>query len=239
MMRPIRPEDRTRVILAVGILAVAAGGIAVLAWLGKLGPLMGFLKDTFESKEGLRAYLETWGKLAPLVFMGTQVLQVVLAPIPGEFTGAVGGFMFGAVPNILYSSVALTIGSAVAFYASRIVGLPIVKLVVSDEDLARFGFLTQPRGAFFVLVLFIIPGFPKDILSFILGLSPMTFLTFITICTIGRLPGTIMLSFSGSAIYDENWILLIIMCLLCAFGFALLFIYRGSIEAWMHRTDDR
>jgi uncharacterized membrane protein YdjX (TVP38/TMEM64 family) len=83
----------------------------------------------------------------PAAFIVIQALQVVLAPIPGEFTGAVGGFIFGGVPTILYSSLGLTIGSIMAFLAARIMGLPLVRLFVSKTSLEKFHFLTERRGA--------------------------------------------------------------------------------------------
>ena len=152
----------------------------------------------------MRAYVESWGSLAPAAFICLQTLQVVLAPIPGEFTGAVGGFIFGGLPTVLYSTIGLTVGSALAFYGARIVGQPLVKLVVPPRAMERFRFLTKRRGTFIAFILFIIPGFPKDILSYILGLSPMGFLPFIAVCTLGRIPGTVLLSFSGSALYNRN-----------------------------------
>ena len=135
----------------------------------------------------MRAYLQSWGPWAPLVFVVIQALQVVIAPIPGELTGIVGGFLFGTFRATIYSSLGLTLGSAIAFLAARVVGLPLVKLVVRQETLDKFHFLTESRGTIVTLILFMIPGFPKDTLSYLLGLSPMVFLNFFVICgQIGR-----------------------------------------------------
>jgi len=162
--------------------------------------------------------------------MFIQAFQVVLAPIPGEFTGAVGGFFFDALPTVVYSSVGLTVGSIIAFLAARIIGLPLVKLVVSSSTLDKFRFVTESRGTLAVLLLFIIPGFPKDILSYLLGLSPMGFARFVAVCAIGRIPGTVMLSFSGAALFDENWTLFAALAALCAVLLVILFLFRDRIE---------
>jgi uncharacterized membrane protein YdjX (TVP38/TMEM64 family) len=183
----------------------------------------------------MRLYVESWGSLAPLAFVLVQTLQVVIAPIPGELTGAVGGFIFGALPTVFYSSLGLTIGSALAFLAARIMGLPLVKLAVNEASLEKFHFLTERRGAILALVLFIIPGFPKDILSYILGLSPMGFGTFIMVCALGRIPGTVLLSFTGSAIFDENWTLLTVVTILCAIALTFFFVNRTRIEQWIRQ----
>jgi uncharacterized membrane protein YdjX (TVP38/TMEM64 family) len=150
-------------------------------------------------------------------------------------TGAVGGFIFGALPNILYSTIGLTIGSIIGFLAARIVGLPLVKLAVPCEMLERFEFLTKRKGALLALALFAIPGFPKDILCYLLGLSPMGFLSFATVCTLGRIPGTVMLSYSGAAVYNENWWLLIILAAAALLAIAVFFLFRDRVEWWVKK----
>jgi uncharacterized membrane protein YdjX (TVP38/TMEM64 family) len=112
-------------------------------------------------------------------------------------------------------------------------------LVVSDESMEKFHCLTERRGAVLAFVLFVIPGFPKDILSYILGLSPMRFIAFVAACSLGRIPGTVMLSFTGSAVYDENWTLLTLVCIACLITFVCVYYWRARIESWLTaRSED-
>jgi len=238
-MLPRTRRDKMRLLVAVALLALQITAIAWLAASDRLGPLLASLCAIFQSKEQMRVYVEGWGSLAPVAFILVQTLQVVIAPIPGELTGAVGGFIFGAAPTVVYSSIGLTVGSALAFLAARIMGLPLVELAVDEKTLEKFHFLTERRGAVLALILFTIPGFPKDILSYILGLSPMGFGTFIVVCAVGRVPGTVMLSFTGSAIFDENWTLLTAVTVLCAIALAICFLYRSKIEEWLKHVGHR
>jgi uncharacterized membrane protein YdjX (TVP38/TMEM64 family) len=236
-MQSLKGRDKTRLIIAMCLIALQG---AVLVWLclsGRLGPLLSALWELFRSKDELRVYVESWGNMAPVAFIVLQTLQVVIAPIPGELTGAVGGFIFGAVPTLFYSTAGLTLGSVLAFIAARIMGLPIVKMVVSPETLEKFHFLTERRGAVLALVLFAIPGFPKDILCYILGLSPMGFVTFLIVCTLGRIPGTALLSYTGSAIFEENWVLLGIVCGICAVALGIFYFCRERIDSWLRKLD--
>ena len=89
-----------------------------------------------------------------MVFIVLQALQVVIAPIPGELTGIVGGFMFGTLLSVIYSSIGLIVGSTIAFAASRIIGLPFVKLIIGDKTLQKFDFLTERRGTIATLIFF-------------------------------------------------------------------------------------
>lgn len=232
-MKPETKEDKRSLILALGLLGVGVTLLGILSFMGLLGPLMNKTWAIFQGREQLRQYVESWGAWAPAVFVSIQALQVVLAPIPGELTGAVGGFIFGALPNVAYSTVGLTVGSLLAFTAARIVGLPLVKLFVSRETLDRFHFLTERRGTFLALLLFTIPGFPKDVLAYILGISPMTFVPFAVVSTVGRLPGTVLLSFSGSAVYNEDWTVLALMCVVCGVALGGCFLARGRFECWL------
>ncbi|HMK35564.1 MAG TPA: VTT domain-containing protein [Desulfomonilaceae bacterium] len=233
-MKPVTKEDKRRLILAVSLLGTGLAALGMLSWMGLLTPIVDKMWQIFQGREQLRAYVESWGGLAPAVFVFIQALQVVIAPIPGELTGAVGGFVFGALPNVMYSTVGLTIGTLIAFIAARVVGYPLVKLFVSQETMDKFHFLTERRGTCLALVLFTIPGFPKDILAYILGISPMGFVPFAVVSTIGRLPGTILLSFSGSAVYDEDWTVLALLCVSCALVFAGCYLARGRFEYWLN-----
>ncbi len=130
---------------------------------------------------------------------------------------------------------ALRSDPVLAFLAARIIGLPLVKLAVTQATLEKFHFLTERRGTFIAVLLFVIPGFPKDILCYILGLSPMGLVTFALVCGLGRIPGTVMLSYCGCAVYDENWTTLVVVSIVCLASIAFLFLMNGRIELWLHR----
>jgi uncharacterized membrane protein YdjX (TVP38/TMEM64 family) len=231
-MLPSTKTEKIRLAVAVCGLVSLTGVTAWLAQSGALHEFVGYLIYLLESKEHLRAYLKTWGALAPIAFMGIQALQVVIAPIPGELTGVAGGFIFGAFWNSIYSTIGLTVGSTLAFGAARIIGRPFVQLMISARTFEKFRHLTERRGAIATLALFAIPGFPKDVLCYLLGLSPMPFLTFVVVCAVGRIPGTILLSVSGSAIYKENWPTLTLVAVICAALLAVSYFYRDRIKEW-------
>ncbi|AFM24023.1 TVP38/TMEM64 family protein [Desulfomonile tiedjei] len=234
-MIPTTNKERIRLALAVSlILALATAGV----WLAVSGHLqlwLDWLKQLFESKERLRDYVQSWGAWAPVAFLSMQVLQVLIAPIPGEISGIAGGFIFGAWKATLFSIVGLTLGSAIAFLAARVIGQPLVKLVVSQETMAKFYSWTHGSRTLVLLVLFLFPGFPKDLLSYFLGLTPMRFITFVGICFLGRLPGTLLLGVGGAAIYKENWPVLGIVSAIAIVLGLLVYWQRNAIGKWLER----
>jgi uncharacterized membrane protein YdjX (TVP38/TMEM64 family) len=187
----------------------------------------------FTDRERLNAFIASFGIYAPLVFIATQILQVLFAPIPGELTGFVGGYLFGIGPGLFYSTVGLTIGSYLAFTISRHMGLPFVRRFVGQEIMSKFDYLMEHQGAFFSFLFFLIPGTPKDYFCYLLGLSPMHVFTFLIISTIGRFPGTLLLTLQGQAIRDEDYRAFFVVLGIALLLLVVAFLYRDRIEAWL------
>jgi uncharacterized membrane protein YdjX (TVP38/TMEM64 family) len=148
----------------------------------------------------MREFLDSLGPWAFAGFIVLQTLQVVAAPIPGEVTGLLGGYLFGPFFGILLSTIGLTIGSYAAFSLARVFGRPLVDRFVSQATMQRFDYLLHHKGAFLVFLLFLIPGVPKDYLCYILGLGHLSAMEFLVIGGTGRLFGTILLTLGGNYI---------------------------------------
>jgi len=156
----------------------------------------------FFSRRKLTYFVNSFGPLSVVIFIGLQILQVLIAPIPGEISGFIGGYLYGPVLGTLYSTIGLAVGSWLAFLLARWLGLPFVEKIITPEIIQKYDYFMEHRGIPVTFVLFLIPGFPKDALSYIVGLSRMRATTFLILCTAGRLLGTIMLSASGN--YARN-----------------------------------
>ena len=190
----------------------------------------------FSSRNRVSAFVASFGSLAPLVFMGIQFLQVLFAPIPGELTGFIGGFLFGTGAGFIYSTIGLTLGSWVAFLIARRLGFSFVRRFVAKEIMDKFDYLMEHQGAFFSFIVFIIPGLPKDYFCYLLGLSPMHVLTFLMVSTIGRIPGTLLLSMQGEAVRSEDYRAFFVVLGLGLFALVLTLIYRDRVESWLRTS---
>lgn len=172
-----------------------------------------------------------------LVFISLQVLQVIAAPIPGEATGLIGGYIYGPVLGTIYSTIGLTIGSWLAFMLARFFGLPLVEKMVNPATLQKYDYFLEHRGLFVSFLLFLIPGFPKDYLCYIMGLSHMITWHFLVISTVGRILGTIMLSVSGSCARNNQYVgLLIIAGISCIF-IIIAYLYRDRLLELLKKHD--
>jgi uncharacterized membrane protein YdjX (TVP38/TMEM64 family) len=187
----------------------------------------------FRSKDRLNDFIVSFGFYAPLVFISMQILQIVVAPIPGELTGFIGRYLFGIGPGLVYSTIGLTLGSLFAFLLSRRLGMPFVCRFVGQETMRKFNHLMERQGAFFSFIFFLIPGLPKDYFCYLLGLSPMHIFTFLLISTLGRFPGTLLLTMQGQAVRSENYRGVFLVLGLAFIFFVLTVIYRDRIEDWL------
>jgi uncharacterized membrane protein YdjX (TVP38/TMEM64 family) len=188
-----------------------------------------FLLRLYTDREFLRAELHAWGVWAPLVFMVIQALQVVIAPIPGEVTGFLGGFVFGQGRGFLYSTLGLTAGSLFAFAVGRWLGTAVVRRLVNPEAWHRLGFIVEAEGAILCFVLYLIPGFPKDLLCYLFGVSPMPFWVFAFTSTLGRMPGTWLLSAQGAQTAGGHYVALALLTALVVAAALPLYVYRHQL----------
>jgi len=232
-------RSATRIALWACIGVVGSLGIAVALYIWFSGdPVVAKYRGLarfYSSRQEVKAFLKSFGAYAPVPFITLQALQVVFAPIPGEATGFLGGYVFGTWLGFVYSSIGLTVGSAGAFGLGRWLGSHVVRRLISDAVYHRFDFVARTGGELVALVFFLIPGFPKDYLCLLLGVSPMPFRIFLIITAFGRMPGTWLLSIQGAKVRGAHYLEFVIFLTVAAAAALLAYNYREAILEWLHR----
>ncbi len=234
----VKPNRRRKVALGA-VLAVTCLLLAVVALVGpeEIGSVLARCWKVLGDRERVEKFVSSFGVMAPLIFMAVQILQVILAPIPGEATGFVGGYLFGTTAGFVYSTVALTIGSLVNFYIGRFFGRKFVRRWIPEEKFVRLDLLVRRQGVLVILALFVLPGFPKDYLCLFLGLSTMSFKLFLPLVFLGRMPGTLMLSLQGGTLARDNLGLFLLLVSLCLAVLVILYVFRSTIYRWIEKID--
>jgi uncharacterized membrane protein YdjX (TVP38/TMEM64 family) len=189
----------------------------------------------FTDRHRLLNFINEHRTNAAVIFIGLQMLQVIAAPVPGEATGFVGGLFFGTGWGILYSTIGLTLGSWVAFMLARLAGRPLVETIVKPETIKRYDYVMKHKGLFLAFLMFLIPGFPKDILCYILGLGHMGQRDFLLVSTTGRLLGTTLLTLGGTFFRDKRYGALFTLLGISMLLILLTMVYRVTIERWFRR----
>ena len=188
------------------------------------------LYKVFISKQKALKFVRSFGEYSVFIFIVLQILQVVIPPIPGDITGIVGGYLYGSVLGTVYSTIGLVLGSCLAFFLARIYGLPFVEKTLRPERIKKYDHFMTHQGAMISFILFLIPGFPKDFLCYIMGLSHMSLLEFVLVSTVGRLFGTVLLSVIGSLVRNDQKVPLLIILGIVAIILILAYFYR---EKWL------
>lgn len=183
----------------------------------------------FLDPKQLKTFITSFGHYAAVIFILVQALQVVFAPVPGEVTGFVGGFIFGNTLGVIYSTMGLMLGSSVAFWIAKSLGIKFVEKVVKKEYIKKFNFFITHKGLYITFIFFLIPGFPKDSLCYLLGLTHMRFLDFFLINLVARLPGTLMLTMQGSAVEKEKYLSFFILLSISIIVMFALYLARDVV----------
>lgn len=174
---------------------------AAVAWLiGK--PLLQFVSEP----DKFRQWVDSHGLLGPLAFLGMMLLQVFVAVIPGEPLEIGAGYAFGAVEGTILCILGAAIGSTLVFLFVRRFGVRAVEVFISREKIQSLRFLQNTRRVhLFLLVAFLLPGTPKDVLCYVAGLTTLKLGPFILISSICRLPSIVTSTIGGSALGSGQW----------------------------------
>ncbi|KAB1189004.1 MULTISPECIES: TVP38/TMEM64 family protein [Haloferax] len=186
-----------------------------------------FLADPQE----LRTVLLQVGPLAPLAFIAVQILQVLVAPVPGQALGFASGFLFGALWGTVYSMVGIVIGTTLAVVLARHFGRPYVERVVTADALALFDDTVATHGLAVLFLIFLVPGLPDDAICFAAGLTDIPVRRIVAVAAVGRLPGFLLVNLAGSAAANSEPILLVIFVSALVSASVLGFLYRRQILA--------
>lgn len=206
-----REQKRKRVIALVG-LGLLIVFTAVVCWfVGR--PMIQFVSQP----EDFRAWVDTHGVWGRLAFLGMMVFQIIIAVVPGEPLEIGAGYAFGVVEGTLLCLLGTLVGSVIIFLFVKKFGMRFVTLFVSEEKIHSLKFLQNTqRLNLIAFILFFIPGTPKDLLTYIVGLTPMRLPAWILITTIARIPSVITSTIGGNALGTQDYLFAVIVFLATA-----------------------
>lgn len=168
--------------------------------------------DDVAVQEYYRQKIESFGWCGFFVMIGIQILQVVFAIIPGEPIEIISGLLYGGIGGALICVIGVFVGTVIIYYLVKIFGKPLVDCFVSPKFFEKMKILNDKRRVErLTLILFFIPGVPKDILTYIAPLTPIKPSRFLVIATVARIPAILTATFAGAAIYNGNYLFTILL----------------------------
>lgn len=210
----IRKKRIIGILIFILILAVM---IAITVLLTK--PLL----ELADHPEELKEAVQNTGIKGILGFTAIAILQVFAAIVPGGPLEIAAGYAFGIIMGTLICDLAMSAGSLMVFLLSRKFGLPFIELFFSREQIESVKILkTNERSRFIIFLLFLIPGTPKDILSYLVGLTDLELPVWVFIVVVGRFPSILLSVLSGTALSSERYeifaVVILAICLLSILG---------------------
>ena len=205
-------------ILIVSVLFLAFLTIAI----GK--PLLAFVSEP----EAFRDWVASKGVLGAFIFMGLNILQVFLAIIPGGPFEIGAGYAFGIPLGTLLCDIAMTLGGVINFLLVRKFGMRFIELFTTREKIESIKFLKLNKKSTSLLFLFfLLPGTPKDLLCYAVGLTNIKLSTWTIINFVGRFPAILLSAMSGSALGEQRYeIFILAMAIILVLYLLGVFLYN-------------
>lgn len=199
--------------------------ISVLVFFSvKYAPL---ITDIISNSDRFRDFILSYGNKGVLVFIGFQITHILIPVIPGEVVQIAGGYLYGTLAASIYMVIGTIIGTIMVFYASRFIGYPIVKIFIKPEKMKKFkAMLNSNQAEVSIFIMMLIPGFPKDMLVYMAGLTPIKPLRFMVISVVARTPGLIGCAFIGASIHQKDYTTVIIMSVITIAIIGLGYVFR-------------
>lgn len=180
---------------------------ALVGWfIGK--PMIEFVSEP----QKFRDFVDQRGIFGRIIFVFMVAFQVLIALIPGEPLEIGAGYAFGAIEGTLLSVLGITIGSMVVFWLVRRFGIKLVEVFFSIEKIRSLNILkNKKKTEFLIFLFFFLPGTPKDLLTYFVGLTDIKFKKFVLIVSLARLPSIITSTVGGSFLGGKKYVFAIIV----------------------------
>jgi uncharacterized membrane protein YdjX (TVP38/TMEM64 family) len=221
--------------LIAGAVVAALIGVLVIWW----RPIYDFLSN----QEQIRVWVEGLGAWGPLAILLMEMIQALLAPIPGQAIEAVSGYLYGPWVGTLWPMIGMAIGSFITFSLARRFGRPLVIRFIGQQSMARLDDLERRGGAPFFFLIWLLPFAPDDLACVAAGLTAMSIRQFMVLMLVGRLPGVFVSVWVGSNVarVEPVWWAVLFLGLAIA---ALVFWRRGDqiqefVLGLIERTSNR
>lgn len=176
-------------------------------------PMIRFVEDPAQ----YRTWIDGKGLLAQLSFIGMVFFQVIIAIIPGEPLEICAGYAFGMLEGTLLCIIGIALGSAAIFLLVRTLGVKLVEVFFSVDKIRSMRFLRDARKRnTLTFAVMLIPGTPKDLISYFIGLTDMKLHEWIVISTIARIPSIVTSTLGGNALAEQNYLFAVIVFVITA-----------------------
>jgi len=204
--------------LSIGIILIIIA-LMLTYFVGK--PIVSLLEDT----DKLKLFIEKYGFFGKIILVLIAAIQVIFALIPSEALEIAAGYLFGTTEATLLCLIGICLGSSIVIFLTQKFGRKFVNLFYSDEKIDKIKlFKNEKKLGGLLFLIFLIPGTPKDIVTYVVGLTKIKISTYLLITTIARTPSIIISTIAGSAFAESKYNMAILFFVLSALTGAIGFL---------------
>lgn len=213
--------------------------VGLLVFIGIMVAVVSFLWPMLSSifqpggVDNLIASVREKGAWGVLFLLGLQLVQIVIAFIPGEVVQMAAGIIYGPWLGALIILIGCVISSAIVFTLVHWLGAPFVQDMVSEKNMAKFeAFQKSGKLSMVVFILFLIPGLPKDVFTYLVPLTNMRMRTFLLISNGARIPGIVVSTYAASGLVNGDIMQSVIIFLIAAAIALVAILLFNKFTAW-------
>lgn len=225
-----KKQNARKVILStvkIAVLLLIVIGVPLYLYFFKLDWLKGF-RDI----DSIVAFLNQYKGQSILIYIGFQIVQIVISVIPGQVFQMAAGYLFGFWPALLYAMTGAVMGTGLSFLLAKLLGRDFLHIFFGEEKMSYYIERLNSKQAYtIVFFLYLIPGLPKDMISYAAGASEMRFKPFLLLSAVGRLPGMAGCLLMGTMVENGNYTGVAVIAVLAVIACVLCLIYRKKINA--------
>lgn len=194
-------NDRQKKIWGIAVIIGLVAFMGLLCWfVGR--PMLRFVSEP----EMFRQWVDGHGIWGRIAFIGMMIFQIIVAVIPGEPLEIGAGYAFGAVEGTILCLIGAVLGGAIVVMLVRRYGVKLVEVFFSREKIMSLRFMQDSRRLeLLVFIVFLIPGTPKDLLCYAVGLTNLRMRDWLLISLVARIPSIITSTIGGNALGEQNY----------------------------------
>ena len=191
---------------------------------------------SFEDLQDVITYIESHGRESVLFYLGLEIMQLVVSVLPGQVFQIAAGYIFGVIPGMIYTLIGALAGTTLTYGISYILGRDAINLLMGPEKTEYYiERLNSKKAYIIVFLLFLIPGLPKDTITYFAGASNIRFKPFLLLSLLGRMPAMTGSILIGHMYRNGNTIGAGGILVFAAVVFAICFWKRRSLSAFIDR----
>lgn len=198
-------------------------------------PYINSLSDA-QVQQDFESFITSLGILGPLIIILIQIVQIIIAFIPGEPIEILAGALYGGTIGLLLCIIGCIFASTCIFFLTKHFGVPLINKLFKNNKPENYNFIhNSQKLETVVFILFLIPGTPKDMLTYVVGISPMKLSRFLIISNTARIPSIVTSTFLGSTIRQGEWKISIMIFLVTGIIGIMGIIFQDTIIEFLKK----